>query len=592
MPGDKFNPLKKRLFSRKGSFLYLMLKMNLNSKQVYIKIILFVRLIGYTQLHKITQKIIQDVKPTQIVYFISETAMKNITKKNCFAQEVPVFMFKVDKKIKKSQSSLTTANIRKYIRQSLILIYTHNIDHTSLIIDLLKKLVPIKQRPKCFLILLSQKRSPEGVIKNNLKYAWKNKVLDFTILHDLLIYYYDPFHNQMVEQTINDDAIIFPEKLLKLNNYPIKIGVRDIDIPSKKREGQEVEWARHRLVIRFGLKMMGFDVQTIRTSGHQFNNTLVFSESKANIIAGLVVIRESKEKMAVITTDLPCRAVVAVVPVILVPKVVVPVKILLYVMVLPGIIICFILATSLMFETTQTWKIIHVVQMFLGQAVRFIPTTRTNQIVYVTICTLFVFITKDLYSVIVEINFGKEELSYDTYEDLDKSQMPIYSTSFIPALNYLGSNDPILMNLDGKIKTQFDCLRQLMLNKNQICVDWKYEAEHFIKKNRNSDGSAIMKVALPKYHCDQMFFRFEPGSPYTKRFSKVNRRIRESEIIRMEFVRQGLVERIKDVQMGETKDEKNLSKDQILFILVTGYSIATGIFLIELLIKSFRKVKF
>lgn len=238
--------------------------------------------------------------------------------------------------------------------------------------------------------------------------------------------------------------------------------------------------------------------------------------------------------------------------------------------------------------TTNLFEMFDAARILLAQPINFLPQKMIQRVTYVIILALFLLITNDLYSGIVEINFGKEEVPMENLEDLDKFEMPIFIHERFKDLFRFDLDEPLFKRLDTRIKLHSDCKRKFLYAKNYACIDWKYDVEAWIDKNRKSDGSPTMKKV--DYLCDPLFVGFEPGSPYMKGFSKTNRRISEAGLMRMVYLQNGFIKKIEnDVFEGEY--QKNLSNQQLLVILTIGYSVAVIVFMIEYFMVSLMKLK-
>lgn len=559
---------------------------------------------GHFSSHSILKKAIRDSNPYQITFFTSDFVLKNFKRQIRISEEYPVLTLRwIDLQGAEVNFLLNSTVLTRTLHASIIVIHTDNVTFARRVIDLLSRMVPYYERPKCLCMLLNKSESFDSlIIKNTLRYAWEKKFLDFTIIKSnesdntySSFYYFDPFHYSFQNQKLIDDSNIFPNKLRNINNYPIKVGRGGVNLTGHNYQDQEAEWARQKVMVNFVLRNMGFDLEIINylddlVMYDWHYNSLWFTKANTNVIGGLVIAREFKNQVAVVFSELECRSVLAVVPIIFVPKVIIPVKILFYIFVVPGIVLLFICLINF-FKPSHIFEIFDAVKIFLGQPVSFVPRRFIQKVIHINIVLLFVLITNDLYSGIVEINFDKEEVSFNSLEDLDKSGMAIYTRDMYEGLNRFDLDDPLRKSLDSKIQLHPNCMKYMVETRNHICVDWEYDIKAFIEKNRNSDGSAIMKIAKSKYHCDPMFVQFEPGSPYMKRFTEVNRRIRESGMLIMEYISTGFVRKIENVELNKEKDERNLSEQQLLFVLGIGYSIATAIFVIECLMKIFKKVK-
>lgn len=549
------------------------------------------------------EKVLKESHPYQITYFTSKLIIENRIESTSIINNFPISRLNLNslknKKLSTLQDSTTLKNIMLI---SLIITFTDNIYDIKRIIDFIIKIAPMYERPKILSIVSDKNSSNSIFILTILRYAWEKNILDITVLtvdenqaNYHTMYYFNPFKNYFCkQQQLGVNNVLFPNKLLNVHNYPIKIGRGEENLDGKKLKNQAAEWVRQKIAIYFVLDTMNFSLKHLNTDNNENyafqNNSFWFHKLNANLLGGLITPMEFTNISVVVAIEMKCRTVLAAAPIIYVEKVFVPVTIFFYTIFFPGTIFTFIFLIQYIKGTTSFFKIFDAVQLILGQSPDFVPRVMVQKIVYMNIVILFVYITNELYSDIVEINFGKEEVPFENLEDLGKFPMPIYvpHDDFIQLFSF-GINDPLQESIGSKVKSipgaiPNDCIDELV-HKDHVCIYFEYDIKGFMNTNTNPDGSNFLKSM--KYQCDPLFVQFEMGSPYIKRFMKINRRVREGGFLRMEYLLHGFVRKIENIEINEAKD-KNLSTQQLYFILSLGYFSATIAFLKEYFDKNYN----
>lgn len=542
---------------------------------------------GRSSLNSFVQHVLHDFNPYQVIWFTHSETKNFSTDFTAVSSKFPNLKFELHNLRNKELEFLASSTaIKDTVQTSFIIVILNSITQAKIIIDFLARIILALERPKLLCVLPDEHRHFEKSIKSILKYGWEKKFLDFTILladqgELSFAYYFDPFHYSFHKQAVENETNIFPDKLKNISHYPIILGRGRKLANGSILKNQAAEWARQNIALSFVLTSMNFDRKLVNINDSHYywwqNNSLWFTNMNANLLGGLIVGRESTA-MSIVPMELKCRLVLAAAPILYIQTLSFSIKIIFYIFVIPGTLICLILFTNYLKGKNHLFKIFDVVRLLMGQPIKIFPQTFAQKIVYFSIVLLFVLTTNDLYSEIVEINFDKEEIPIESLEDLDKLQMPIYTTQDdLKILFHFNTDDPVHRSLDNKIDFNSKCVVGLKYKKH-VCVFWKYDVEAYIETNRNSDGSAFIKTV--EYQCDPLFVQFEPGSPYMKKYAKVNRKIQEAGLLRMVYYLHGFVKKIENIVINEEKD-KNLSVQQLIFILTIGYFTAVIVFLTE-----------
>lgn len=569
-----------------------------------LNIFFILRVDGYSSLDWVIKKTVEVTNPYQIALFTSESEDEIP-----IINELPTLILNLESLTSMKQSSSSSFVIlNNTLQMSLIIVIADDKHFVKQVIDFLTETIPMFERPKCIGILTNGEMIPEKSIKQLLTYAWKKKFLDFTILqkqeyhkdgdsNTFLVFHFDPFNFLFRKQYLADQVCIFPNKLRNINNYPIRIGRGEEGFSENTSDIGAVDNGKQKVSIYFPLKAMNFILKHVNLNDssyyHWLNNSLWFSHENTNVLGGPVIAKEIKDLTSIAYGGYEGRLTLAVIPITYIHKVIIPGKIFLYVMVVPGIVICFLFFTQNLKGRAETFKLFDAIKMFLGQSANFVPRKMINKINYMTVIILFVLISNDLYSDIVKISLNDQTMQFHSLNDLNKSGMPIYTGlgEYVDLLRFKLDEEPLLKSLDDKLKIMPDCITELIKTGGHICIDFDVFVKSFIQKNLNQDGSTGKNMVFKTiyYQSDLLFVQFEPGSPYIKGFTRVARKICESGIMQMVYLIHGLYKKSETIQLNEQKDEENLSNQQLLVILTIGYSAAVIIFMIEYLTESLKK---
>lgn len=329
--------------------------------------------------------------------------------------------------------------------------------------------------------------------------------------------------------------------------------------------GLEITYVKHKFIdsIRYNLSVPDFQVKNINvyeiiiSSMHTMNR---------------VVLHHGQDPLLV----------VAVVPVFTVNKIDVSVNIVLYIFAIALIIFGF--------WTMKRWRptveLFKVIQLILGQAV---VIKKSIKIQFTFIFVISAVITNNLCSVIMKMKYEVEEISFNKFEDLDKSGLIPYPT-IPPEINYvlenLNSYNQHLKNLIKRMRRNIDlqeCLDILMKTKKILCIALKHDAEILINQYRNIDGSCAIKIAEPPLAFMEFFYYFEDASPFAKKFANTLRRIFEFGYLHMPFLLNG-TEIMSTENDFKLKNEDTLMSSQLLILLFIGNIFAASAFFLELII--------
>lgn len=565
----------------------------------------------------ILQKIAPYSDSYQVINLISENISCSVRENIAFEKSTPVFTFEIDfwRKIEKN-CPLNSQSLINTLHLSLIYLYTDNLNDVRYLIDVLVECVPLYTRPKLLVLLSKNTSDLQSDYKNILEYAWMNKILDFTTLTENLkqntsvndsisVRYYNPFETSLVEQEYVEEMEIFPNKLKNINNYPIKIaeGYQNLNETPKwlQRGGYGITSRQNQFLVNFVFKVSGFKLEYVEfpdklnssIKHHHIGDhekELWFKKTSANVLGLLLPVKDGLKNVLLMSAEKDCRAAVAFVPIKYAPTLTVSSKICFYIFIIPTSILVLILSIRLL-KISLDLKVFCIIRLLFGQSITQRPQKSAGRIVFMTIIILFTFFMQDLYSDIVEINFGGKEIEFKSLEDLEKSPFKFYSILDLKFM-YSSNTNPSLAKLEKKtileidFQAEFLCAKVMNKSSNRGCIDWEWNEESFLDVSRNFKGAVTVKMAKPALFCDNLFYRFEPASPYIEKIHNINRWIIESALIRMEYIYNNLTMHSKNKKAISSREGNDSNKIfPLLLILIAGWIIALSAFMMEFFAK-------
>lgn len=578
--------------------------MNINSNNWFTLLLITNKIVSTLtknfNLNLISQQIIDNYNPYMIIDFISKNDSNRGLQDFNVEKKTPKCAFEINFQREKNISCPTVLSmLNNSLHLSLIQFFPKNFIDVKSLIDTVTQCIPLFTRPKFLVVLFEQNLNSKRKYKNVLDYAWMHKFLDFTILtitvnNSLSVYYYNPFMALIKEEKYIENIEIFPDKLKNINKYPIKIaeGLQSLSkTPNWLKKGPRgLANRRNQYMINFIFKAAGFNMEYVKFPDEKnssieyhyigaYEKELWFKKTSANVLGFSLPVMVAAEQN--------CQAVVAYVPIIYEPAISVTSKILLYTVIIPTCIFILILAQRFL-KISQDLRTYSIIRLLFGQSISRAPLKSAGKIVFMMIVILFVLFTQGFYSDMIEINFGSEEVEFNSLEDLVKSSLNFYTRMNLSFI-YFETNNPSLLKLEKKttfetdLEIKFSCAKELKKSRNRGCIDWELNVQSYMEICRVLEGPVIVKVAKPSIFCDDLFFRFEPASPYVKKISNINRWIVESDIMRMEYFYNNIFEPKKNLKaMNSHEDEKKNEVFLLLLILIGGWIISFMAFITEI----------
>lgn len=555
---------------------------------------------------KITLK---DMDSYQVTTFISESLTKNLTHQEISSiQEFPSNLYRL-RSINDENNTLLP-NETNVVDSSLMILYTDELNDTKILIDLVVWLIPLNPRPKCLILSSDQTSDSTNKTEEILRYAWKNKMLDVTIVEVNAdksvskVLNYNPFFKSFNEGEFKSNLKVFPNKLTNLNNHTIKLAplFASGDIldhwPNRSMPRYIIPVAREEYLTKFILKQMnsypkvvkGTDIQNFSNQDYIFDwkgKHIWFENTDVVVFGYRYVAADSLHKALMSSAENDGRCVLILVPRLYRSHFNVPYKILLIIITMSGVTFSLAYAIKFLKITKDFHGVFDVVCILLGQSLTNLPQKITSRMIYMTIIVFYVYISNKFYDGILELQLGQEEIEFTSFEDLDESGLPV-GGDFESWYLYDSAYSPALLSLKKKTTKMPNCFEKLKETKKFICFVRKSFLDYILTVEEKENLQSFAKILEFPFFTDDDFFRFEYASPYINMFAKINRWILESGIMEIEYLKNHIS--LDNKVTVKPLDDGIKILNPLILILTSGYAIAILCFVAEYSYAFLRKV--
>lgn len=550
----------------------------------------------------LTKLIIKQIKPYQITFFLSKfskyygevekcTLIKRLNEKSLMPV---VTMNNIDCYKDSSFSSLL---FLKYVSLNVIF-DTPDCKFTKLVLDACSRISPKNIRPQVLIVMFHVKFIQKSKIQQILQYAWKKNFLDISILtvskvndeiyKNEVFYFWNPFHQYLSISTFDSTIIIFPNKILTSNGYPLKLPTANfppfLEVEKDKNKITRVTGLYYPF-LEFILKTMnftiqfGFDIDFYSDHSIDYFINTRLKNGDENMMSVTYPIHLLDVAVSV-EIDYIYRELVAIVPIIPTTKFNIPKDILLYAFIIPMLIICFLRLLQFFKIISPRWEAFRVIQLLLGVTVHMKFKALDINVIYSSLIVLSLAYTNKLYSSILNIKLDRSEMPLRTLQEIDESGLPIFIDRIhferFYEINSTKKHMGSMMRRTHKVDNITECIRSIVRSENVICITTNWHASYFVKEFKAAERR-IFKVNKLPVIADKVGYIFEPASPFAESFDKVQRKVLESGIW-FKITSDDLA--VYKQKEYDTSDDK-FSVIKLVPIAIFGYFVSFTTFLIE-----------
>lgn len=540
------------------------------------------------------KKVIKVINFYQVTSFLSDNFTNNSNSNVYSTSEFPSVTY--------SFNQVTHFNSKNVyaLQESLVIFRTNDTYEIEIFIDFLMPQLSVGKRPKCLIVCSSS--NIKFLIKS-LKYAWKNKFIDFSIIvedhenNTASLFYYNPYSDTVYREELQDANIeIFPNKLKNINGYPFYTpqNTRPSQFAQFKRPKRKLETVvQDYAFINFIARILNLNVVAKNVTFQIPVAPDFLKKWNLDIYPVQMYGRNYSTYNLVSIDNLPVDTV-AFVPIIATSRVGIFLKFLFNVIVISAFISIFLVMYNYFQNSVGYIRVFDIVLLLFGQSIRFEPTKMTPMVIVIMVILTSFILMNDIFFDITSILYEKGEVAFESFEDLYFSGLQTFtSTGYFnhPLFLNLIRDDPYLLKVLNRTQVMdiYECLHMLKDWKNVSCIEAYNNPNDVVSFYLGPDQSQAMKIAEPPVEPGMMFFYwFADASPYATKFLETMRRIKETSL--MHWPALVYRENRKTVEIPEINPSlgDEIKLEHLLVILSIGYLISVFAFVVEFVM--FRNV--
>ena len=407
-------------------------------------------------------------------------------------------------------------------------------------------LAPIPPRAKVVVISLHCSCMSQNKLKTFFQNLWKKQFLDVLILEstensDLPSKIsYNPFTNELIAKILRAEDKLFPDKIQNMNKYPFKIPALDfppyvevintsdtIDLKTLDYQYFKIFCETCNCTINLHKQL------TIKETTDLENIFTRLINNELNMMPMYVAVSFALYFCPlVIGIPYANSNTVIILPNLIYPKLSTPRNALLVFFFLCFLMYSLALLSRYLRFTRGLWTKSKIFRILVGQPLKRSPSRLTERIVFLTLVLLSMHYTSQFLATLVDIKLLKEELHFNTLEELYETEIPIYRND-IKLERFYNDSEEIVKKviMKAKVLQGFnECYEKNLKYDPSICITFRKSGEYAVKHYRGFEGKKIMKLSQFSIFDDNAAFVFETASPYVEKFDDIMKRIIESGI--------------------------------------------------------------
>ncbi|KAJ8668365.1 hypothetical protein QAD02_010028 [Eretmocerus hayati] len=585
--------------------------------------------------YNVIAHILEDIKFYQILFFLHEfksqegsmvhcmemdSIVKNISTSNS-VMFIESSELKTENKIRSYQKIfknprhgtlfITVADIRFTTLEEAMILFKNDLD---LLISISKS-----TRPQYLLMIRTESGLHENSSREILKYAWRKKFLDFTILQFVsncgqcksCLFYnsYNPYNDSHSQQCNFHGSKIFPNKIMNMYQYPLRIsllhrppyfnfdenqtghpvnisgsdfGVWDIlsqtlnfsmDFVSPKNI---VDYAEPIPEKNFSSLLQLIISDDIDCSGNQIYINLVSTDS---------VLPVGERGLTTWFDDL-----IALVPIYQCPTWKIEQNSILILIALTIHVAVIYLVVRILKFNSQKWLPLYIFQIILGNPVSTTPGRWIERIFF-----FFLYILSQQYSVNIFARLTDSSLNefdlgpFYTVDDLMKYQITIENHMNYFNMTFDNDDDSLqkLRNQIVVVNNIMDCPERIAKRERVACFIEKSVALGFIAMKENTRRPR-MKILNHRFWSSGKGIIYASHSPYVPTFNKIIQRICECGLWMRYSQNDGMFQ--KSSKSNQFERDQLLSK-KITMVWFCGCVLASIAFFSEIIVNYYEKMQ-
>lgn len=477
-------------------------------------------------------------------------------------------------------------------------------------LNLIAESNPLPPRAKFVLTLIGNFKLHQVNFKNLFITAWDMRFLDFSVMlvngiDDPVILNYNPFFdNDYCFHNISSKPL-FPDKLSNMNEYKVKTVLfqRPPFIEFVNESNKLTTMGLHHDFMKLTSEALNFRHDFIRIQDFISEVDLFDMVEKGEIDISIknhaLGVQLSSYKGSFLAGR-PLREANfhLIVPILYKNtdnKLEIYLKIGLQFCFTASIMLLIMLVVKVFRLKSGTWTPLYVFALLFGITVDKRPHRLIERMIYFYLAVLSIQYSSDVFAVISDdAVLMHEEIIFDAHEEIRHPTFPIYldASQFQKKAD---ASDEIFYNLQTHakiLKSYDDCFKTLPSQKNHFCFGSEFFGKDFIKKHRNPDNTAAMKLAYPIVVGDFFVHIYAKGSPYIRKFEKKFVQVFEAGLQDSIYHGKKYIEGDKKSNDDDITHKPIDSINLELTILMVGCILGILTFAFELIILIFKKIQF
>lgn len=457
--------------------------------------------------------------------------------------------------------------------------------------DILHQLVqvaPVKMRPRCLVVFSNHGNFSQDKAEQILLYAWSLKFLDLTVLivdsQQSNYISYNPFTKTYDIGSLKNENYLFPNKLIDVNKYVLNIPVLDFPpyliVKTNDKNEIYIDGSNSYLYFKSVAEKLNFKLNYTYFPGQvgeaYFNAVFSIGRDETNMSPITIIFKDQIIELDILLGDVfEIAELVVIVPIIPQYNVDIPFAAFIYLSsFIIIIIICFVSLRVLKIKSKQ-WNFLYLFAVLIGMGTSR-PKKLSERIIFITMAILSIIYTNELFSKLAEIKIVRSEKDFNTFEEIENSQLNVYSP--VPE-KYFDNEEFQKLTSKGQLMQNFTyCLNELIYTRNAICIVPLGNAIYFVNKHLDAEGNPIIKMADMSSNREFAGFTFGRASLFIEQFNKLIQRMIECAV----FPDREMYK----VELHDSKEKSTVTDDTIiktaLSILIIGFSTATVAYIQEL----------
>ena len=451
-----------------------------------------------------------------------------------------------------------------------------------------------------------------------LKFAWVKLFLDFTIISvnrgrerdhcDAQIFYYNPFiqsyHNDCFFQTTH----IFPDKVIDVHGYALKVPFFNVPpfLMTSYRNSSELTGTAYSL-IQFIVQVYNFTLD-VTTHYKNFDDIRKPLLVKYNALTARFHLRRNKvdvipfqfflnflvldyNENEVYSNMINFDNCILITPIAYEPQPGINIEILITFICSVSMIILlvyFFRKFARFLEIPNELSSFIIIKILLNQPIKNQPQSISEK------CLMFYFIIicmsyfSNLHAELTELKMVKREISFQSFEDIDKSNMKIQLSAGLYQLVLTHMKSKNAFSKLTVVNNIEDCVKHIMNGEQMICFTTEMRIRRLLQDYKQFRNSVKIRIINFEFLNAAKTYIFSNNFLFLDKFEKLFKKIYESGISGAWHIQQNYSTSLFNNSKEWIEEDTSYLGTQLLLIIQMGCGLSLIVFLIELLLRFYK----